>query len=75
MAQIPTHEQWMKNTYSLTSPRSDLLKTLDEAIRSQDKNAIKTALDRWRFDQSRQGKDWKKSVRNAKNGSELTRSR
>ena len=66
MAEIPSHEQWMKDTHSLTSPRSEFLKKLDEAIKTQNKSTIKTALDRWRFEQSKQGKDWRKSVRNQK---------
>jgi hypothetical protein len=61
-----SYDQWMKDTYSLTSPRSEFLKKLDEAIKTGKKEDIKTALDRWRFDQSKQGKDWRKSVRNAK---------
>lgn len=73
MAQIPSHETWMKDTHSLTHPRSDLLKAVDAAMQAYDKAksdtakaALKTAFDRWRFDQSKQGKDWKKSVRNQK---------
>lgn len=73
MAQIPSHAQWMKDTHSLTSPRSALLKALDDVIdrygktpSAQNKEAIRAALDKWRFDQSRQGKDWRKSVRNEK---------
>ena len=73
MAQIPSHAQWMKDTHSLTSPRSPLLKEVDDALdrygktpNAQNKQAITTALDKWRFDQSRQGKDWRKSVRNEK---------
>lgn len=73
MAMIPTHEQWMKDTYSLTNPRSEFLQAVDAAIKTYEtskgdsaKAAIKTAFDRWRFEQSKQGKDWKKSVRNDK---------
>lgn len=73
MAQIPSHAQWMKDTHSLTSPRSSFLKAVDQAVSlygqapgPQTKEAIKVALDRWRFEQSKQGKDWRKSVRNAK---------
>ncbi|MBL8751152.1 MAG: hypothetical protein JNK78_18485 [Planctomycetes bacterium] len=73
MALIPSREQWMKDTYSLTNPRSEFLQAVDAAILKYDtdksdaaKAAIKTAFDRWRFEQSRQGKDWKKSVRNDK---------
>ena len=73
MAQIPSHAQWMKDTHSLTSPRSTLMKEVDSAIErygktpnDQNKQAITTALDKWRFDQSRHGKDWRKSVRNEK---------
>ena len=61
-----SYDQWMKETYSLTSPRSALLKALDAAIKTGDRDAIKVALDRWRFDQSRQGKKWQDSVRNGK---------
>ena len=71
MATIPTFEQWKKDTSSLTSPRSDFLKALDAAIQAYDGNksetakaAVKTAFDRWRFEQSKQGKDWRKSTRN-----------
>lgn len=73
MADIPSYDQWMKDTYSLTSPRSDFLKKLDEALKRYDagrsaanREALKAALDRWRFEQSKQGKDWRKSVRNGK---------
>ena len=66
MAQIPTYDQWMKDTHSLVRPRSEFLKKLDEAIKTQKKDAIRTALDRWRFEQSKLGKDWRKSVRNEK---------
>lgn len=61
-----SYDQWMRDTYSLTSPRSDFLKALDAAIKGGNRDAIKTALDRWRFEQSKQGKDWRKSVRNDK---------
>ena len=73
MADIPSYDQWMKDTYSLTSPRSSFLKAVDEAIKKYGgakspphRDAIKVALDRWRFEQSKQGKDWRKSVRNEK---------
>ena len=73
MATIPTHEQWMKDTYSLTNPRSEFLQAVDAALKAYDtaksdpaKATLKTAFDRWRFEQSKQGKDWKKSVRNDK---------
>jgi hypothetical protein len=73
MAQIIAHTRWMADTYSLTSPRSDLLKRVDAALLAHEKQpgeatlkALREALDRWRFDQSRQGKDWTKSVRNQK---------
>ena len=62
MAQIPSHAQWMKDTHSLTSPRSASIKEVDNALdrygkspTAQNKEALKTALDKWRFDQSRQG--------------------
>lgn len=73
MATIPSHEQWMKDTYSLTNPRSEFLQAVDAALKAYDaaktdpaKAALKTAFDRWRFEQSKQGKDWKQSVRNSK---------
>ena len=73
MATIPPFAQWKKDTSSFTSPRSDFLKALDAAIEAYDGNksetakaAVKTAFDRWRFEQSKKGKDWRKSVRNQK---------
>src|SRR5882672_9802807 len=66
MAQIPTYEQWMKDTHSLIRPRSEFLKKLDETIKGGSRDTIKTAFDRWCFDQKGQGKDPKKSVRNEK---------
>jgi hypothetical protein len=66
MAQLPSYDQWMKDTYSLTSPRSEYLLKLDEAIKTQNRDTIKTAFDRWRFEQSKQGKKWMESVRNKK---------
>jgi hypothetical protein len=73
MAQIPSHAQWMQETHSLTSPRSDFLKAVDQALlrygqssTADNRQAIKTALDRWRFEQSKQGKDWRQSTRNKK---------
>lgn len=73
MAEILSYNEWMKSTYSLVHPRSSFLKTVDEALKKYDsartpanKEALRTAFDRWRFEQSRQGKDWRKSVRNEK---------
>ena len=73
MATIPSHADWMKDTHSLTSPRSDFLKAVDQALlryaqspSTDNKQAIKTALDRWRFEQGKKGQDWRKSVRNNK---------
>jgi hypothetical protein len=73
MANIPSYNEWIKDTSSLTSPRSDLLKKIDEALKTYNmamtplnREALKTALDRWRFEQSKQGKDWRDSVRNKK---------
>ena len=66
MALLTTYDQWMKDTYSIVRKRSEFLKQLDEAIKTQNKQTIKMALDRWRFDQSKEGKDWRKSVRNEK---------
>ncbi len=64
MAAIPAHDEWIKSTSVLGLPRSDSLKALDAAIKSGDRAKIKTAFDRWRFEQSKQGKDWKTSARN-----------
>ena len=73
MAKVPTYDEWMKKTHSLTSPRSDFLKKVDEAVKTYNlgpnatnREALRTAFDRWRFEQSKQGKDWRKSVRNEK---------
>ncbi len=67
MAQIPSYEQWMKDTKSTVHKRSEFLERVDESLKPpQDKEAIRTALDRWRFEQSKQGKDWRKSRRNSK---------
>jgi hypothetical protein len=73
MATIPSHRQWIADTSSLTSPRSALLKNLDERIaafemtpNSSNRENIKGALNRWIADQTQQKKDWKDSVRNKK---------
>lgn len=70
---ITSHAAWMRDTYSLTSPRSAFLKKVDAALanfeRSQNegnRKELADALDRWRFEQSKQGKDWRNSVRNQK---------
>ena len=66
MADLPKYDQWMKDTYSLTSPRSDRLKKLDEAIKAKDFAAAEKAFGEWCFDQRRQAKNWRNSVRNKK---------
>ncbi len=73
MAQIPSHMQWLDDTAVFGRTRSDFLKRVDQAIQAYNihpspaaKEAIKTALDRWRFEQSKQGKDWKTNARNDK---------
>ncbi len=67
MAQIPSYEQWMKDTKSTAHKRSEFLTRVDECLKPpQDKEAIRQALDRWRFEQSRQGKDWRENRRNNK---------
>ncbi len=73
MAEILSYSDWTKKTYSLIHPRSTFLKAVDEALKMYDtgrspanKEALKTAFDRWRFEQSKQGKDFRKSVRNQK---------
>lgn len=74
MSKIPSYAEWMKKTGAQGlkgRKRSEYLEKLDEAIKKNGPGAspagrkeIKDALDRWRFDQSRQGKDWRKSMRN-----------
>ena len=64
MATIPAYDAWMKSTNVLGLTRSTFLKALDEAIKSGDEGKVKTAFDRWRFEQSKEGKDWKNSSRN-----------
>jgi hypothetical protein len=73
VALITSYAQWIKDTSSLTSPRGSFLKLLDEAYKTYDlspttsnKEKLKTAFDRWRFEQSKAGKDWRTSVRNQK---------
>ena len=70
---ITSHAAWMRDTYSLTSPRSAFLKKVDAALASHERGPtagnrkdLVDALDRWRFEQSKQGKDWRNSVRNQK---------
>ena len=64
MAGIPDYQTWMKQTAAFGRARSPFLKLLDEAVKGGDKDKIKVALDRWRFEQSKEGKDWRTSVRN-----------
>lgn len=73
MADISSYDQWLKDTQSLTSPRSEFLKNVDAALKkygtnksASSRDELKAAFDRWRFEQSRLGKDWRKSVRNQK---------
>ena len=74
MASIPPYRTWMQDTYAIGhSKRTGFLKAVDAAILAYErspsaatKEAVKTALDRWRFEKSREGKDWKSSVRNRK---------
>ncbi len=68
MATIPSHEQWMKDTYSMTARRSDALLQIDAALKkpNRDNDEIKQALHRWIFEQNIAGKDWKTSTRNSK---------
>jgi hypothetical protein len=63
----------MRDTYSWGDSRSDKLKAVDLAVFVYDSDKsdesrlrIKQALDDYRFDHSRRGKDWTKSVRNKK---------
>ena len=67
MAQMPTYENWIRSTHSKLHKRSEWLKALDATIKERKpKEDVKKALDRWRFEHSKQGKDWRKSVRNKK---------
>src|SRR4029434_6359638 len=43
----------------------DALKAYHQSNSDPAKSQLKAALDRWRFEQSKAGKDWRKSVRNA----------
>ena len=52
MGAIPNYDQWIKDTYSLTSPRSEFLKKLDETIKANQgssspaaREAVRVALD------------------------------
>ena len=70
---IPTYEQWLEDTAVFGRSRSDYLKLVDEAIKTYNmspsdgtRGAIKSAFNRWRFDQSRQGKKWMENARNSK---------
>jgi hypothetical protein len=63
----------MRDTYSWSDARSDKLKAVDLAIFIHDseqsetsRSRIKQALDDYRFNHSRRGKDWTQSVRNKK---------
>lgn len=67
MAEVPHYEEWMKLTHSRIHRRSPFLLQIDQAIKTRAGNAkIKETLDRWKFEQSKHGKDWTKSVRNQK---------
>jgi hypothetical protein len=67
MAEIPSYEQWIKDTKAVARRRSDPLKVLDETLKSPvDVKKVKIALDDWKFDQGRQGKKWRESIRNSK---------
>lgn len=64
MAQLPSYDVWIQQTAAFGRPRSGFLVKLDEAIKSGDEKAVKIALDRWIFEQKREGKNWRDSVRN-----------
>lgn len=73
MADVPSYEQWIRDTKAVGRKRSAHLVVLDNAIRAfgqspsdTNREAIKVALDRWKFEKSGEGKDWRKSVRNKK---------
>ncbi len=55
MATIPTYDAKMKSTNVLGLSRSGFLKALDDAIKSGDQGKDKTAFDRWRFEQRKEG--------------------
>jgi len=79
-----TFAQWMKDTASLTRPRSKELKAVDEAFKKyelalenstgsvlNERRALMAALDSWKEAQKAKGQDWRTSVRNSKKTVEL----
>jgi hypothetical protein len=65
---LPSHDKWMKDTYSMTAKRSATLLAVDAAIKKAGATdaEVKVALDEWIAEQTRAGKDWKLSTRNSK---------
>jgi hypothetical protein len=74
-----TYDVWMKDTYSLTSPRSTELKAVDNALKTYEqavanssgsvlaeRKALQAAFEAWKAAQKAKGQDWKQSVRNKK---------
>ncbi|MEY8120609.1 hypothetical protein AB9F26_20605 [Falsihalocynthiibacter sp. BN13B15] len=66
MALIMSHADWIKNTYSLTSPRSAALKAIDQALMVRNESQAKFALVSWINAQNSKKQNWHKSVRNSK---------
>jgi hypothetical protein len=64
--EIPSYDQWMKDTYRLLDRRSALLKNLDEAIKTRNREAIASAFEKWKRDKTTRGKKWWNSVFNEK---------
>lgn len=73
MATIPSFKEWMHDTGASFSPRSGALQHLDSVLRGYEKQPdaamrqlLSDALEAWKAEQRKQGKDWHKSVRNQK---------
>ncbi len=79
-----THAKWMKDTYTLTRPRSKELKAVDEALKKyelafenstgsvlNERRALAEALRAWQAAQTAKGQDWRKSVRNENKAVEI----
>ena len=79
-----TFAQWMKDTATLTRPRSKELKAVDEAFKKyelalenstgsvlNERRALISALEAWKTAQKAKGQDWRTSVRNEKKAVEI----
>ena len=66
MPLIMSYDQWMKDTYSLTKPRSEELKKIDHFIKARNERETLKALTVWIDTQNKKGQDWHRSIRNQK---------